>query len=159
MKITRDTPDQLIIEDRPWLFAVMIVFFTLVFAAVGLMLLFAGELVGLFFAGFGVAMGLAAFWAFVRRVQVVFHRPDGFVEIRRKTIFSMTSVRHDLSEVGEAIVQHTTGSKGGTLRRLALVIPHGQSAGSHPVTEAYSNIGDHNGMATRINDWLADTGA
>lgn len=154
MKITRDTPDQLIVEDRPWLFALMIIVFTLIFLAAGLMIMAAGDLMGLFFALVGGGMGLLAFWAFVRRVQVVFHRPDGYVELRRKSIFRQTRVRHDLSEVSQAIVQQTSGGDSGTLLRVSLVIPSGQSAGTHPLTNAYSNIGNHRGICRRINEWL-----
>ncbi len=75
MKVTRDTPDQLIISNSPWLIGLMLIIFILIFVAVGLLLITEDFWVGLLFAGFGGGIGFGAFVAFVRRVQLILDRP------------------------------------------------------------------------------------
>ena len=154
MKIKTDTPDLLIVEDTPWLFAIMVTIMTLVFIGIGMGLVFSGEWMGLFFAVIGGGLGLLFFFLIVRRVQVVFYRPEGWVEIRRANVLRRATVRHQLDEVSRAIVQRTSGDSG-DLHRVTLEIDHGESAGQHPLTIAYSNTGDHHGVARAINDWLS----
>lgn len=153
MKVTTDTPDLLIVEDRPILLAIGLIVFILIFVAVGLSMLGEGDWKGLLFSLLGGGMGLLAFWAFVRRVQVVFNRPRNYVEFRRRNIFNASKVRHALNEIDRAVVEESTGKDGPTYR-VALVIGGGQSAGRHPVTLAYSSGSAHRRVADRINAWL-----
>ncbi|RME18603.1 MAG: hypothetical protein D6801_01080 [Alphaproteobacteria bacterium] len=154
MKITADTPDLLMVEDRPIFIGVLLAFSILATTAIGLARLSAGDLLGLAFLGIGSGIGLAAFYAFVRRVQVVFNRPEGYVEIRRRTLFGGSRVRHRLGEISRAVLQETRSQKGGRMWRVALVIDAGQSAGTHPITLAYSNGDGHRRAAEAINRWL-----
>lgn len=154
MKIVTDTPDLLIVEDRPVLLALGLIVFILAFVAAGLTIVLAGEWWGALFALFGGGMGLVAFWAFVRRVQVVFHRPEGYVELRRRNLFGGTRVRHRLDEIDRAVIEESHSSDSGTTYRVTLVIEHGQSAGRHPVTLAYSSGRAHHRAAEAINAWL-----
>lgn len=155
MKVTRNSPEILIIGSTPWLLGLLLILFTLIFAAISLGMIFSGEWMGLAFL-LGVVLGVGAFAAFVRRTQVVFHRPEGWLEIRSKTLFGMTVIRHSLSEVSQAIVE-SSHSDGTTTYRVALVIPSGQSIGAHPLTPVYSNTSDHHGVAEAINHWLAES--
>lgn len=154
MKVLTDTPDLLIVEDRPVLIAVLLIVFTLIFVGVGLALLMAGEWFGLLFALGGGGAGFVAFWGFVRRVQVVFHRPERYVEFRRRNMFNDSSVRHGLEEIERAEVEETYTSEGSHAYRVVLVVPQGQSAGRHPITVAYSSGTAHLRVAEAINSWL-----
>ena len=154
MKVTTDTPDLLIVEDRPVVIAIALIVFTLVFLGAGLLILATGEWWGLVFAGFGGGMGLLFFAVFVRRVQVIFHRPERYAEVRRKNVFRASKVRYDLREISRAIVESSRSSEGGTTYRVTLVIDAGESAGLHPVTFAYSSGSGHANAAHAINDWL-----
>ncbi|MEC7764461.1 MAG: hypothetical protein VX874_21335 [Pseudomonadota bacterium] len=154
MKVITNTPDLLIVEDRPVLIAIMLILFTLTFMVAGVMMVAQGIWWGLFFAGFGGGMGLLFFTVFVRRVQVVFHRPERYVEIRRKNVFRSGKVRYDLREISRAIVESSRSSEGGSTYRVTLVIDEGESAGLHPVTLAYSSGPAHAQTAQKINDWL-----
>lgn len=156
MKIVTDTPELLIVEDRPVVLALGLIAFILVFIGAGLAITLAGEWWGLLFALGGGGVGLVAFWAFVRRVQVVFHRPDGYVELRRRNLFGGSRVRHDLAEIDRAVIEESHGSDSGTTYRVALVIEHGQSAGRHPITLAYSSGRAHHRAAEAINAWLGN---
>lgn len=154
MKVTTDTPDLLIVEDRPILLALGLVVFILVFVGIGLGLTLAGEWYGILFALAGGGAGFAAFWGFVRRVQVVFHRPEGYVEIRRRNIFGGSTVRHRLDEIDHAEIEESRSSDSGPTYRAVLVVARGQSAGRHPVTLAYSSGSGHRRAADAINAWL-----
>jgi len=90
----------------------------------------------------------------VRRVQLVFHRGENWVEVRRRSALGQSTVRHRLDEIAEAVVQSSRSSEGGTTYRAALVIPQGESQGVHPVTIYYSSGRGAARMARAINDWL-----
>lgn len=154
MKVTTDTPDLLVIDDRPLVFAVMLILFILAFVAVGFFLVSEGIWAGLIFGGFGGGLGLIGYVLFVRRVQVVFHRPEGWIELRRKSVFSTETVRHGLSEVSHAELDILRGAGTSNTWRVVLVIPEGESAGNHPITLAYSNGPGHQRCKDAINAWL-----
>lgn len=153
MKITTDTPDLLIVDDRPVVLGVVLMLFTLTFVGIGLAVTFDGSPAGLLFAVFGGGLGLLFFWIFVRRAQLVFHRPEGWVEIRRRNLFGGSKQRFRLDEIERAEVEESSGSEGGVTYRVVLAA-HGESAGLHPFTLAYSNVGRHHEIAARINQWL-----
>lgn len=157
MKILTDTPDLLVVEDRPVLLALALIAFILMFVGAGLVMILAGEWWGILFALGGGGMGFVAFWAFVRRVQVVFHRPDGYVELRRRNLFGGSRVQHELAEIDRAVIEESQSSDSGTTYRVALVVEHGQSAGRHPITLAYSSGRGHHRAAEAINSWLEQT--
>ena len=154
MKITHHTDTLLIVEDRPMLIGILIIMFVLIFVGVGLSMVLSGEWAGLFFIFGGGSMGLLSFWAFVRRAQAVFSVDQNSVDLRERTIFRYKSVRHSLKEISRAIVEVSHSGDNGPTRRLALQIDAGQSAGTHPVTLAYSNYGKHHAVADTINAWL-----
>ena len=154
MKVTTDTPDLLVVEDRPVLLALALTVFILVFVAVGFTVMMSGEWWGIFFALVGGGVGCAAFWGFVRRVQVVFHRPGAYVEVRRRNIFGGSTVRHGLAEIDRAEVEESRSSDSGSTYRVVLVVDRGQSAGRHPVTLAFTSGGAHHRVAKAINAWL-----
>ncbi|MEC7764462.1 MAG: hypothetical protein VX874_21340 [Pseudomonadota bacterium] len=154
MKVTTETPDLLIVDDRPVLFAIILILFILVFVSVGFYLVSEGMWAGLIFGAFGGGLGLTAYALFVRRVQVVFHRPEGWVELRRKSLFSTEKVRHALSEISHAELDILRGSGTSNTWRVVLVIPEGESVGHHPVTLAYSNGPGHQRCKDTINRWL-----
>lgn len=155
MKVTTDTPDLLIVDDRPLFIGIMLTGFILVFVGVGVSIALTGELLGLLFALLGGGLGLGAFAVFVRRVQVIFHHPEGYVELRRRNLFGSSRVRHTLSEIARAEIEESHSSDNGTTYRVVLVIDAGQSVGRHPVTLAYSSGSGHHRAAEAINLWLA----
>lgn len=154
MRVIRNTPEQLILANRPWLIGVMLILFILVFVGSGLAMLLSGEWAGLIFAGAGGGIGFIAFAAFVRRVQVILDRVDGTITLRRRSVFGYSQVEHELAHLREAVLEATTTSKGGTLYRPVLVLDGGMSAGRHPITQAYTNGRGPQRMADAVNAWL-----
>ena len=156
MRIKHNDPDLLIVEARPWVLGTILAGGALAFFGTGVVKLIALELTGLFYFAAGAFMMLF-FYIFVRRVQVVFHRPEGWVEIRRRTLTRYDRVRHDLAEIERAMVETSHSGDGGPTHRVALVIPEGQSKGRHPLTNYYSG-GSGADRATRvINTWLGSS--
>lgn len=153
MKITRNIPDQLIIENTPWVLSLLLGLGGLLFVAIGLSLQVNGIPWGLaFVAASLIPFGLLL--AFARRLQILFLRPEREVIIRRRSLLSRSSVTHDLSDVHEAIVQSSRANNS-TTYRVALNLTRGQSAGIHPLTLSYDNFNDHARTVTTINAWLA----
>jgi hypothetical protein len=154
MKVTRETPDQLIVEEVPWGIAIGLVLFILFFAAVGLFLLSEGVWMGLIFLLGGGGLGFGALWAFVRRVQLILDRVSGAITLRERTLFGMTEERHPLAELqGAEVAQRTSRNREGRTRRTARVE---LLMGAHrlPLTEVYSSGRHHLRVARAINDWL-----
>ena len=155
MKVTRDTPDQLIVEDRPWILGAILIAFTMVFAVIGMAMLADGEAAGLGILG-GALIGLLGFAVLVQRLQVIFHRPENYIEIRRKSVFRQSAIRYPLSECAAARLEETAGDES-MLYRVSLDFPSGQSQGRHALTHYYSNSRGHARCETAINAWLAQS--
>ncbi|MDU8927574.1 hypothetical protein RXV86_09275 [Alisedimentitalea sp. MJ-SS2] len=154
MKIRKNTDHTLIVENRPWFFAIMISVFILVFTGIGIGLLSSGELMGLVPLAVGLVMAPLFLYIFARRVQVVFYRPEGWVEIRRANLRGTSKIRYDIEEIQRAILE-STQSDSSTLYRVTLMVEKGGVAGPVPLTQAYSNIGKHRQVTDAINAWLS----
>ena len=155
MKVTRDTPDQLILDETPWGLGIMLVFFILCFVGPGLFLVLQGEMMGLFFAAVGGGLGLMALIVFVQRVQVILDRATDSVAVRRRSMIGYSEVIHSLSDLAEAQLEGTRSSKGTAMFRAALVLDRGMSQGTHPIVEAYTSGRGPQRTVDAINGWLA----
>ncbi len=160
MKVTRNTPNQLILSNAPWLIGIMLVVFILCFVGAGLFMATEGGegiFFGIFFALVGGGLGFGAFCVFVRRVQVILDRRTNSIVIRRQSIFGYDTVEHDLSNLSHAEVETTTSSRKGTsskMHRPVLILEKGMSAGRHPIVEAYVSGGGAQRLVDAVNDWL-----
>lgn len=160
MKVTRDTPNQLILSDTPWFIGIMLVFFILAFVGPGILLMTEGGeaiLFGLIFALGGGGLGFGAFCAFVRRVQVILDRNKNSILIRRQSVFGYEAVEHVLSNLSHAEIESTTSrsDKGtSTLYRPVLILNKGMSEGRHPIVEAFSNGRGAHQLVDAVNTWL-----
>ncbi|UWQ91053.1 hypothetical protein K3727_20295 [Rhodobacteraceae bacterium M382] len=160
MKVTRNTPDQLILSDTPWLIGIMLVFFILAFVGPGLAIVSTGVWAGLIFVVFGGGMGVAAFCVFVRRVQVIFDRSADKIILRRQSVFGYTAVEHRLSDLSHAVTETTTSRRDGrtrTLHRPVLVLDDGMSAGHHPIVASYTSGAGAQRLTDAVNAWLPAT--
>lgn len=153
MKVTTQTPDLLIIDDRPWFVGLSLGIMALIFVGIGITQVLDGELGGLVFVLAVPPFMALFFFIFVRRTQLVLHGPEGWVEIRQRTLLGFNAIRHDLAEIERAIVETSRSSDSDT-HRVTLIIPEGQSAGRHPVTQVYTSGGGAERAANAINHWL-----
>lgn len=154
MHVTRNTPDQLIVADTPWVIGVLLILFVLVFVGPGLLIAADGIWQGWIFVIAGVGMGVIALGVFVRRMQLILDRPSGTITIRRRSIFGFSEITHELSNLSKVKIETTTGSKGRRLFRPTLVLTQGMSAGDHPIVQAYTNSGSSQRVADAVNEWL-----
>lgn len=159
MKVVRNTPDQLIVSDTPWVIGMMLILFILAFGGAGLLVMTKSFWPGLLWVTVGPGMGIFAFVVFVRRVQVLLDRASNRIVIRRQSVFRYQSVEHPLDELETAVLETTarrskrTGSHS-ELTRPVLVFARGMSAGRHSVVEAYSSGRGSRLLVDAINGWL-----
>ncbi|WP_170344790.1 hypothetical protein [Ruegeria atlantica] len=165
MKVARNTPQQLILSDTPWFFGILFALNTLIFAALGLLLTWAGGSAfwyGLSMIIFGGAMGLWSFHLLVRRVQVIFDRTKGTLVIRQKSIFGNEAIEHALSDLSHAEVETILNKPAwlfASRHRPVLLLDKGMSAGRHPIIQAFSTGTCAERITGTVNDWLAARGS
>ena len=161
MKVTLNTPDQLILSHKPWFFGILFSLNTLIFAASGLLLIWAGGTAlwyGLALIIAGAAFGVWSFYLLVRRVQVIFDRAQSTIVIRQKSIFGYEAIEHTLSELSHADVESAAQTPSWVAKpryRPTLVLDKGMSAGRHPIILAYSPGSEAKRIVDVINDWLS----
>jgi len=157
MQVIRQNPDQLILENRPWLIGSFLIVFIIAFVAGGLAAISVGEVImGFAFVILGGGAGLLSFVLFVRRVQVTFDRPGSSIRFRRKSVFGSSDVTHDLKHLDRAVVESSYSGDSGATHRCAIILSGGMSAGVHPLTMAYSSGPGAQRAADAINTWCAN---
>jgi hypothetical protein len=99
MKIKQNAPQNLVLEDTPWLVGIGTIVFTLFLFGVGISGLISGQVKdGLGFIGVGaVFLGVAAY--FVQRVQVILNAEDDTLTIRRSSYLRRSQITHRLQDV------------------------------------------------------------
>jgi energy-coupling factor transporter transmembrane protein EcfT len=154
MKIQRETPDQLIIENNPIWVAFFISIFALIFIAAGLFVMTIEFWFGLWFAVCGVIIGVVFNIAFSRRTQIILDRPGNLIELRRKSMLGYKKRVWELRYLDRVVIQ-TSRSDKSTTYRAAMVFSDGMDAGTHPITFVYSSGNGAETAKTAINRWLA----
>ena len=154
MKVKRDTPQQLILENNPVWLAIFVSAFGLIFLAIGMANVGADPMMGLIFmaAGLGIAIGFNMI--FVRRTQLILDAGRDLIELRRRGWINHTVMTWELKDLDRAVVQTSRGGKTDT-HRAALVISGGMDAGTHPVTLVYSGGRGAKHAADAVNRWHA----
>ncbi|KIN62348.1 hypothetical protein Z946_1205 [Sulfitobacter noctilucicola] len=158
MKITHNSPDQLVIENNPVWLAVFLSVFGLTFMAIGLFAVSAEPLMGFVFvaAGLGIAIGFNMI--FVRRTQLILDRSAQKVLLRRRGWLRDNSLTWEMRYLDRAIVETSRSSDNNT-HRAALIINGGMDEGTHPLTIVYSSGRGASRAADAINRWLDSTPA
>lgn len=152
MRIKSETPDMLVLEDRPLGVALLLSAFLMVDAAVVVGLATQGDWAGVAMLGLGIPLLVAGFFFFVRRTLVFFDRKGGQVTIRVATLRGQPEEHLPMSDVAGAEVQVNRSSKGGSTARPVLLLKAG---GKKPLLSV-STSGRGPGQAVAaINRWLA----
>lgn len=154
MKITRNTPEQLIVENNPVWLAIFVSVFGLIFFGVGLSQLGSQTGMALMFMAGGLGIGIGFNMIFIRRTQVILDHPRNLVELRRRSWLGYSSRTWELRYLDRAFVQ-TSRSGDTDTHRAVLDIGGGMDAGQHPITIVYSSGSGASRAETAINDWLA----
>lgn len=154
MKVTRDTPNQLIIENNPVWLAVFVSLFAFLFIVVGIFIVQAETFVGIAFITGGLVIGSVFNLAFIRRTQLILDRPKNLVELRRRSMIGYKRRTWELGHLNQAIVQ-TSHSGDTNTYRAALVFDDGMDAGTHPLTLVYSSGGGAKRASAAVNRWTS----
>ena len=162
MKVKINKPDLLIAGETPWFIAIMLLFFILIFAAIGLLTL-SQTWAGLIFLFVGCGLGLGAMGVFVERLQLILDARANTLTMRSRTLFRYNQTVIPLDEVIRAETESSlSNNRDGptsrrTVSRIAFVVRDGSGTGGtvvQPLTSVMSS-GKGTGTVTRaVNDWL-----
>ena len=162
MKVTRNTRDQLIVANVPWLLSLGLIGFTLIFLAIGMSVVMSGQLMGFMFIVIGGGVGLFMLAVMARRTQVIFDRSTGTVTMRSRSVTGYTQTHRALDHLVRAEMQTTRG-KNGDMHRPALVFARRGAETAEPLIALYTNFGNTGRIVAEINAWLdageVDSGA
>lgn len=156
MKIIQHTEDSLIIEEKPWLAAVVMGGFALLFLVLGILML-----VDLLAGGFVLlAISGAIFFAAYRLVEhfeLIFSRPDQTVEFHNKSLYQDKREKYPLSEINGSYVaeKHSTSSNGTTTKMSRINLTRTNGGEQLPVTNSYTSGEQYQQISEVINAWLA----
>lgn len=153
MKIIHETPQMLILENRPVWLALFISVFGLIFFAIGMASAQQSMALGMIFMAGGLGIGIGFNMIFVRRTQLTLDATRGMVELRRRGWLGDSQMTWDLQYLDHAITE-TSYSKDTDTHRAAIVISGGMDAGTHPLTIVFSNGQGANRAKDAINRWL-----
>jgi hypothetical protein len=157
MKLREETPDRLVLEDRPVVLGVVLALAILGHCAGGLFVAQDDGWTGLGIAAGAMIWGLA-FWAFVRRTIVILDRPSGMALRRVASVTGQSEEALPLERVTGAIVQsrRSLGKNPSTTYRAALVV-----RGDEPfaLTQAFSSGEGARNAAAAVNRWLPGAAA
>lgn len=151
MKVAQHTDDLLIIDNTPWVMAVVLLGFLMLPLWAGVGTIIRSEMIGL---GLGMIVGsglfmLPFFWAFVRRTQMVLDRQAGTVAIRRRTIFGGTQEVYDLAALDRAEVESSYRDGTYTYR---MVLRFEET--TRPFLKEYAGEKRAETAAELVNGWL-----
>lgn len=158
MKITRNTPHQLIAAHVPWVTGCVLIAAFVLFSIAFLSDYWKGEktademlLPGIFVLGvFG-----SAFSSLVQRIQIIFDRTDDTITVRRRTIAGYKSETFRLSDLARAEVQADYSGNKGPKYRPVLHFGKDSVPRVYPIRSAYTSWSIGMGEAMEaINKWL-----
>jgi hypothetical protein len=154
MKVIRNTPQQLIVANKPWLTGIALILFILAFVGAGLLVATEEPLFGIPFALFGGGIGAVCFVAFVRRVQVILDCTSNLITIRTQSLYAYSEETHPLSQLNKAVLETTNSSlKHGN--NSPMYRPSLDIGGSlHPMVESYTNTGGPARLVNAVNTWI-----
>lgn len=153
MKVTRQTSDQLILENNPIWLVIFINLFALIFLAVGLFMIPEQLLIGIIFTLGGLLIAGAFNLAFARRTQLILDRTANRIELRRRSLLAYYRQIWTVQDVTRAILQTSMSGDSPTHRAALEVHVYGQDE-IHPVTLVYTSGQGPSNAVVQINNWL-----
>jgi hypothetical protein len=157
MKTREDTPDRLVLEDRPLLISLAIAAMIIVTAGVALSDLMSGNWGGAVMMGLGTALCGLAFGVFVRRTLVFLDRSTGLVTLREASLLGLTETQHPLADVTGVTIDTRKGrSRPGKhdpdTHRPCLTLTDGTRL---PLVKVYTSGPGAARAAAQVSAWLA----
>jgi len=154
MKVIRNTPNQLVVANKPWLIGTVLFLAILLFTSAGLKAASVEPLLGIPFGLFAGSLSVVWLVVFVRHVQVIFDRSLGQITIHKRSIYARSKETHPLPQLRRAVLEATISSmgtgNGATLYRPTL--DFGDSR--HTVFTHYTSTRSPARLVNTINSWL-----
>lgn len=150
MRVVSHTSEMLIVEDRPFLWAILLALGVLLGIGVFLSGLMALDLIRIFWGGGFAALALVMFALILRRVRIYFDRGRNLVELRTRTLRGTTRQKFRLQDLEQALVQISAGKR--DMFRLALAFTDPDRV--IPTRRAYDSGPSSQRAADAINGWL-----
>ena len=152
MKVSIDTPDHFVIDHFPWRVVWVHIMFFAIFGTPGIFLILGGA----FEMGLTFILGSLAFPAILgvwmwERSQLVFDRPSGTAEIRRRNLRAYTRLPLKLANVEKLSTPDKTSDHRG---HLYLHIAGGMDASTRQINVVRARWSRLNDAAERGNAWL-----
>ncbi len=161
MRVSENSADRLILEERPWVFGIILIAAILGMCALALSSLMAGNIRDALGALVGIALLGLVFWGLVRRTFVIFDRASGSVTWREQSLTGLSETTHPLDSILRADTEESqTIRKRGhkpTLRPV-LCLGVGEGASSMPLHSHYTSGAGPGRTVETVNAWLAARG-
>ena len=166
MKTVTHNPQQLVLEQTPWLLGAGVVAMVLLFVAIGIIVpaisgMEMGWLFGVMFAGVGGGLWGLMLFVFVRKRQLVLDRSGNAMILRVRSMAGFKEERFDLDRLRHATLEETDGDGGQRMTRPALVLASRRRGGAVQMVpvHSYFTTTQAPGRAVEvINGWLEETG-
>jgi len=161
MQVTHETPDRLVLEQRPWVLGAVLIVCIVILLALAMVLWSATAWLTL---GFGLAALLLAvcFVVFVQRVIVIFDRPTGALVIRTHSLTGEDEKTLALADVARAEVETSRSTSTSNDGSRSVSVTHRTvlvtGSGPLPLTSSSSSGSSAEINATAINRWLSQPG-
>ncbi len=162
MKISRQTPEQLILDETPWLSGLGLIVTILAGCYFGFVAAasepFLGLIIGVIFGG----AGLSFFTMSIRRIRVILDATTGRVTIRERSVFGYRTNDQSLADLSQAVVESTTvQTKRGLcdLHRPTLILVTEAGEQRIPMRGTYLEGPGASRAVGSINSWLAQVRA
>ena len=165
MKVTRNIPEHLIIENAPAAMSILVIIFVLTFVGISLAFVSTDPLFGGMFVFAGLFIGVIFSIVFMPHVQLILYRPKNLIALRNRSVFGYSVKSWPLDTLQSAILQSTKSSRtrrgknrrrrsSRNLHRAVMVFSNGTDSTEQPVTQAYSSGPSAKRTADAINQWL-----
>ena len=154
MKVIQNTPEMLVIEDRPVVLALMLSAFALALTAVCLVTFDQGMPLASIVSGAFAALLFAILGRTIKRIRLFLDARHDLFSVRTQGVRGTTTISYPLAALQRAIVQESRASDS-TTYRLAYVIDRGDKRGTHPLTDHFTGGRGPAQGADVINDWLS----
>lgn len=156
MKISTNTNEMLIVDDKPYVTGLIVAAIGLAFATYGGYMIQHFQKDGWFF----VAISAAVFYGFYRlieRTQIIFDRAENTVEFRRRSLRRYKRDSYSLDRIEKALVDQKThtssSSSAGAVKSKIFLLPIDDEE-PIPFTSSYSTGSKYTKIAAIVNDWL-----
>ena len=157
MNVTQSTPEFLTLDEKPWLVGLLIFGMGLLFGAIGVAVLMDGEPGGVGILVVSASILFAGYWV-VERTQIVFNRPESYVEFRKISLRRTKVTRYELNDVDSTAVEERKQLSGNSklkVSRINLVLNEVGGQRYIPFTSSLSTGDEASWLSPKINVWLA----